>query len=100
MSKRKPGRWPGVRKSNTANIILAIVVIGALVIGGLAVSQIATRGSGSETTSRESETTFSVPAHVGQPAPAFTAIGVDGLPYTVTPGDGRAKALIFYMGFQ
>ena len=44
--------------------------------------------------------TFDVPAHIGQPAPAFTAIGVDGQPYIVTPGDGRAKAIIFYMGFQ
>ena len=100
MSKRKAGRRPSARRSNTANIILAVVVIGALVIGGLAVSQIATRGSGSETTSRESETTFDVPVHVGQSAPAFTAIGVDGQPYSVKPGDGRAKAIIFYMGFR
>ena len=100
MSKRKAGRRPSARRSNTANIILAVVVIGTLVIGGLAVSQVATRGSGSETTSRESETTFSVSAHVGQPASAFTAIGVDGQPYTVTPGDGRPMAIVFYMGFQ
>jgi len=45
-------------------------------------------------------TTFDVPGHVGERAPAFTAVGVDGEPYTMTPGDGRPKVLIFYMGFR
>jgi len=48
----------------------------------------------------DSEEAFSVPDHVGQPAPAFSAIGTDGQPYTVTPGDGRPKAILFYMGFR
>ena len=96
MSKRK--YRPSRRKSKSANVILAIVVIGTLVIGGLVASQVSTRGSDSGAASRESETTFRVRTHEGQPAPAFTASGVDGRPYTVTIGDGRPKALIFYMG--
>lgn len=46
-----------------------------------------------------SETAFSIPNHVGQPAPAFAAIGVDGNPHSVMPGDGRPKVLVFYMGY-
>ena len=37
---------------------------------------------------------------VGKPAPEFTATGADGKPYTVKPGDGRTKVVVFYMGFR
>jgi hypothetical protein len=71
------------------------LLIGALLIGGLA----ALSGVFS-TTPRETKDAFSVPTLVGQPAPEFTALGADGKPVTVKPGDGRAKALVFYMGFR
>ncbi len=57
------------------------------------------RGSDGETGLPNSDTAFTLPDHVGEPAPAFSAIGVDGKPYTVTPGDGLPKALVFYMGY-
>ncbi len=91
------------RKKNTTQrpktgwLVAVALVIGAVIVGGLVVSQSSAPGSG--TALRETDTSFSVPTHVGQPAPAFTAIGVDGRPYTVTPGDGRPKAIVFYMGY-
>lgn len=47
----------------------------------------------------DSETAFSVSDVVGQPAPTFTATDANGQPFTFTPGDGRPKALVFYMGY-
>lgn len=79
------------------------LVVVALVLGGMiAAGWVISRRSASDTGSalRDTDTAFSVPTHVGQPAPEFTAIGVDGRPYTMTPGDGRPKALVFYMGFR
>lgn len=86
-----------IRKPKIGRLIVIGLVIGVVILGGLSV----TRGffSGTQSALRDSDTAFSVPTHVGQPAPAFTATGVDGQPYTVTPGDGRPKALIFYMGY-
>jgi len=86
------------RKPKTGRLIAVALVIGAVIVGGLVISQSSAPGSG--TTLGDSDTTFSVPTHVGQPAPGFTATGVDGQPYTVTPGDGRPKAIVFYMGYQ
>lgn len=85
------------RKPGASRLIVIGLVIGVIILGGLFVA----RGffSGMQAALRDSDTAFSVPAHVGQPAPAFTAIGIDGQPFSVTPGDGRAKALIFYMGY-
>lgn len=73
------------------------LVIGLVILGGLLVA----RGtfSGTQAALRDSDTAFSVPNYADQPAPAFTATSVDGQPFSVTPGDGRPKALIFYMGY-
>jgi len=94
MSKRKRA----TQKPKTGQLIAVALVIGAVIVGGLVISQ--PSAPGSEAALRDSDTTFSIPTHVGQPAPGFTATGVDGQPYTVTPGDGRPKAIVFYMGFQ
>lgn len=93
MSKKKRV----TQKPKTGQIILAVSVIGAMILGGLVVSQQFAPGKGN--TLRNSDTAFSVPTHVGQPASEFTVIGVDGQPYTFTPGDGRPKAIVFYMGY-
>ena len=94
MSKKRRG----TPKSKTGLIVTAIVVIGVIAIGGWAIAQQRTPRTGA--TLRDTDTAFSLSTHVGQPAPEFTAIGADGQPYTVTPGDGRPKAIVFYMGFQ
>ena len=85
-------------KSKTGPIVAVAVVIGVIALGGWAIVQQFAPRVGA--TLRDTDTAFSLPARVGQPAPEFTAIGVDGQPYTVTPGDGRPKAIVFYMGFQ
>ena len=94
MSKKKRV----TQKPKTGRLIAVALVIGAAIVGGLVVSQSSAPGGG--TALRDTDTSFSVPTHVGQPAPAFTAIGVDGQPYTVAPGDGRPKAIVFYMGYR
>ena len=94
MSKKKRAR----QKPKTSWLLAAALVLG----GSILVGVLASRQSASETGTalRDSDTAFSIPDLVGQPAPTFTAISVDGQPYTVTPGDGRPKAIIFYMGFR
>lgn len=97
MSRKKRA----TRTRKTGRRITVPLVIAALILGGLGVllgSQ--PFRSGADVKLQNSDSAFSVPTHVGQPAPAFTATGVDGKPYTVTPGDGRPKALVFYMGYQ
>jgi len=86
------------RKAKTGQWIAVALVLGGLIAGGLVLSQRSAPENG--TALRDSDTAFSVPDNVGQPAPEFAAIGVDGQAYTVTPGDGRPKAIVFYMGFQ
>ncbi|MGH2592802.1 MAG: hypothetical protein ACRDGG_04755 [Anaerolineae bacterium] len=97
MSK-KNRKWRTKPKPRTGQWIVVAVIIGVVIVGGLAVSQSSNSGGG--TTLRDTDTSFSVPTHVGQPASQFTAVGVDGQPYTVMPGDGRPKAIVFYMGYQ
>lgn len=92
MSKKKRA----ARKPRTGTFVLAAAVIGLVVLAGLAV--IRGRPAGSATGLEQTDTAFSITTRVGQPAPAFTALGVDGQPYTFTPGDGRPKAIVFYMG--
>ena len=79
-------------------LVIPALGIGAVALAGVLLAQ-RPRGSDGETGLPNSDTAFTVPDHVGEPAPAFSAIGVDGNPYTVTPGDGRPKALVFYMGY-
>jgi hypothetical protein len=86
------------QKPKTGQILLALLVIGALISGGIAVYLLAGPSQGEQL--RDTDTAFSIAAHVGQPAPEFTALGVDGQPYMVKPGDGRPKAIVFYMGFR
>lgn len=93
MSKKKRA----VRKPTIGQIAVMVVVVGAVIVGGLALWR---PFSNTRTGLRDSDTAFSLPARVGQPAPKFTAINVDGQPYTITPSDGRPKAIVFYMGFQ
>lgn len=78
-------------------LVIAALGIGAVALTGVLLSQ-RPRGSDGGTGLPNSETAFTLPDHVGEPAPAFSAVGVDGKPYTVTPGDGRPKVLVFYMG--
>jgi hypothetical protein len=80
------------QKPKTALVIGLAFVIGTVVIAVLA---IVGNLSGGEL--RESDTAFSVPTLVGQLAPEFTALGADGKPVTVKPGDGRPKAIVFYL---
>jgi cytochrome oxidase Cu insertion factor (SCO1/SenC/PrrC family) len=94
MSKKRRA----TQKPKPGQIIVVGLVIGAVILGGLLVSQQFSPGSGSAL--RDSDTAFSIATHVGQPALEFTAIGVDGQPYTFKPGDGRPKVIVFYMGFQ
>ena len=84
-------------KPKTGLLIAGALVIGLIAIGGWAIAQQFTPRSGSAL--RDSDTAFSIATHLGQPAPEFTAIGADGQPYTFTPGDGRPKAIVFYMGY-
>ncbi len=87
------------RKSRTGPLIAVALVLGVVIVGGLILlSQ--RPAPDTETALPDSDSAFSLPGRVGPPAPAFTALGVDGEPYTVTPGDGRPKAIIFYMGFR
>lgn len=87
-----------IRNHRTRQRIVAVVlVVGVLIVGGVWLASRLNLGSG--TGLGNSSTAFSVPDHVGQPASAFTAINVDGQSYTLKPGDGRPKAIIFYMGF-
>lgn len=85
-------------------LMAIILVIAAVIVTGIVVWQRSqpaqSAASGTGITLPDSDTAFTVPTHVGQPAPEFTATGVDGQPYTVTPGDGRPKVIVFYMGFQ
>ena len=92
-----PKKTRATRKPRLGLIVTAIVAIGVIAIGGWALAQQLTPRTGAAL--RNSDTAFSLPAHVGQPAPEFTAINVDGQPYTFKPGDGRPKAIVFYMGF-
>lgn len=91
------------RKRKSRRLRMRALVITALGIGAVALTGVLLaqrpRGSVPATDLPNSEMAFTVPDHVGEPAPAFSAIGVDGNPYTVTPGDGRPKALVFYMGY-
>lgn len=80
----------------TRQMVIAALIVGALIIGGVVVAQRLTSSGG--TTLHDTDTAFSIPTHVGQPAPEFTASGGDGQPYTFTPGGGRPKAIAFYMG--
>lgn len=70
------------------------VVVGAVV--GYAILQ---QFAGDSNGLSDSQTSFSVPDQVGQPAPEFTATNADGQPFTFKPGDSRPKAIVFYMGF-
>lgn len=79
-------------------LVITALGIGAVALTGVLLAQ-RPRGAVPATDLPNSETAFTVPDHVRQPAPAFSAIGVDGKPYAVTPGDGRPKALVFYMGY-
>ena len=80
---------------NRRLVVAAAVIVGVLILGG---AWLVIR-SGASGGPSNSDTAFNVPDHVGQPAPAFTAVNVDGQPYTLKPGDGRAKAIVFYMGY-
>lgn len=92
MSKRRSASPKSSGRALAAGILLAAVVLGGLLV--------ARRGAPSGPSALpESETAFSVSTHVGETAPPFTAMGVDGNPFAVTPGDGRAKVIVFYMGF-
>jgi hypothetical protein len=87
------------RNLNIGQITLVILVIGAAIVGGVwAVARQIIPAGGN--TLRDTDTAFSIPSRVGQPAPEFTAIDADDEPYMFKPGDGRPKAIIFYMGFQ
>lgn len=91
--KRRMGR-----KRKMSQIIALTGVIGATVLVGVSIARRSTLGG--QPTLRDTDTAFSIPTHVGQPAPGFTAIDAQGEPYTFTPGDGRPKAIVFYMGFR
>jgi len=87
-----------VRRLRTRQRLIAVaLVVGALILGGVWLASRLNLGSG--TGLGNSDTAFSVPDHVGQPAPAFTAVNVDGQPCTLKAGDGRGKAIVFYMGY-
>jgi hypothetical protein len=79
-------------------LVITALGLGAVTLAVVLLAQ-RPRGSVGESDLPNSENVFTVPDHVGQPAPAFSAVGVDGKPYTVTPGDGRPKVLVFYMGY-
>ena len=78
---------------------LIAAVVGVIVlIGGVIALPALTNGT--RTSLPNSASAFSVLTLVGQPAPAFTATNVDGKPFTLNPGDGKAKVIVFYMGFR
>jgi cytochrome oxidase Cu insertion factor (SCO1/SenC/PrrC family) len=92
MSKQKRA----TRTPKIGQIAVVALIVGVVIVGGLFISQ---RSSSGTAELPDTDVAFSVLMRVGEPAPAFTAIAVDGQPYTFTPGDGRPKTLVFYMGF-
>lgn len=86
------------RKRRISRLIAVGLTVGGVALLGILVARQPASQDGGRLP--DTDEAFSVPDHVGQPAPAFTAIGVDGQPYAVTPGDGRPKAIVFYMGFR
>ena len=94
-SKRQTRGRQGKQRSRIGAWVVGLLVIGVLVVGG----GLALTGA-FRTAPQETDTTFSVPTFVGKAAPEFTATGADGKPYTVKPGDGRSKAIVFYMGYR
>ena len=89
------------KKRRTGNLntgLIAVIGLVVVAVGGIgyAISQ---QFASDSTGLRNTENAFNVPDLVGKPAPAFTATGVDGQPYTFTPGGGRPKAIVFYMGY-
>lgn len=94
-NKRSTRGSQGKQRSRTGAWVIAVLLIGALVSGaGLALT------GAFRTAPQETDTAFSIPTLVGKPAPEFTATGADGKPYTLKPGDGRTKVVVFYMGFR
>ncbi len=91
MNKKKRTQNPKTIQRVVGAALLTIVII-----VGVVVWQQSTKTA---TGLRDSDTAFSISTHVGQPAPKFTATDVDRQPYTVTPGDGHPKAIVFYMGY-
>jgi len=65
MSKRKKH---ATQKPKIGWLIAAALIVGVVIVGGLVISQQSTPGS--RPTLRDSDTTFSVPTHVGQTAPS------------------------------
>ena len=93
LKRRRATRRPG-----TSALVFSALVVGAAAVAGLLYLQ-RSQDSAGGVDLPNSETAFSIPDHVGQPAPAFAAIGLDSSPHSVTPGDGRPKVLVFYMGY-
>ncbi len=94
----KRGR-PTAQRPRTA-LVVALGLIAVAVIAGVVLIATNLSGGASGVALRDTENAFSVPTLVGQAAPAFTATGADGVAITVKPGDGRAKVLVFYMGYR
>ncbi len=82
--------------SKTRRVVGVGLVVVTVAVVGYAVAQ---QFSGDSTGLRNSQNAFSVFDRVGQPAPGFTAINVDGQPYTFKPGQGRPQVIVFYMGY-
>ena len=91
---KRPSLRSRTRKASPGPLILVALGIVALIGAGVA---LASRSTGAAL--RDSDTAFTVSTHAGQPAPAFTALDAQGQSYSVTPGDGRPKAILFYMGY-
>lgn len=94
-SRRQTRGRKSKQRSRTGVWVVSLLVIGVLVLGGVLVLTGASR-----TALQQTDTAFSVPTLVGKLAPEFTATGADGKPYTVKLGDGRSKAIVFYMGYR
>lgn len=80
----------------------AFFVVGSVVILGLAIglpTYLSQRHHAPSSSAPASAGKPATAALIGKPAPGFSLQDVNGQSYTLTPGDGKAHLLVFYMGY-
>ena len=79
--------------------IWAYVLVLAVIVAGISLPlYLGQRGSSAQSTGTPNSAAPPGVAAVGQSAPGFALNDSYGQTYALTPGDGRAHILVFYMG--